>query len=424
MAIGRNFKKGRFFDNNGEELILDVDGDTSITADTDDQIDIKIAGADDFKFTANNMNVLSGSTLTIDSGATITNSGTATGFGGATRPNTQPLLINGDMGISQRATSTSSASTDNYHATDRWRTNIDNYGAYTISQSTTVPSGQGFAKSFKIDCTTADGSPAAGDLFTFEQRCEGQNFQVMKKGTSNAEKTTLAFWIRSNLTGNFTVNLVDSDNSRRVGALVTISDADTWEKKIINFPADTTGALDNDANDSFRVQFFFGAGSNFTSGTLPSTWESATTANFAAGQTAFIGSSTSNELYITGLQLEVGEYTSATIPSFLFETFEENLFRCQRYYIQNNSKMPPTALSATTAWTHMMDFNPRMRAAPSVAHVATGGFSTVGGSANTTGVAVSNLSDFGGRIALNLDASLTVNQWCQCALAANLSAEL
>ena len=81
MAIGRNFKKGRFFDNNGEELILDVDGDTSITADTDDQIDIKIAGADDFRFTANNFNVLSGSTLTIDSGATITNSGTANGFG-------------------------------------------------------------------------------------------------------------------------------------------------------------------------------------------------------------------------------------------------------------------------------------------------------------------------------------------------------
>jgi hypothetical protein len=68
-------------DINGEELILDVDGDTSIQADTDDQIDIKIAGADDFKFTANNFNILSGSTLTIDSGATITNSGTANGFG-------------------------------------------------------------------------------------------------------------------------------------------------------------------------------------------------------------------------------------------------------------------------------------------------------------------------------------------------------
>jgi hypothetical protein len=68
------------FDMNGQELILDADADTSITADTDDQIDIKIAGADDFRFTANSMNVLSGSTLTVDSGATITNSGTATGF--------------------------------------------------------------------------------------------------------------------------------------------------------------------------------------------------------------------------------------------------------------------------------------------------------------------------------------------------------
>ena len=68
-------------DLNGSEFVLDADGDTTLHADTDDQIDIKIAGADDFRFTANNFNVLSGSTLTIDSGATITNSGTASGFG-------------------------------------------------------------------------------------------------------------------------------------------------------------------------------------------------------------------------------------------------------------------------------------------------------------------------------------------------------
>ena len=68
------------FDMNGQELILDANANTSITADTDDQIDFKIAGADDFRMTANSMNILSGSTLTVDSGATITNSGTATGF--------------------------------------------------------------------------------------------------------------------------------------------------------------------------------------------------------------------------------------------------------------------------------------------------------------------------------------------------------
>ena len=44
-------------DLNGTELILDADGDTSITADTDDQIDIKIAGDDDFTFTASTLTV-------------------------------------------------------------------------------------------------------------------------------------------------------------------------------------------------------------------------------------------------------------------------------------------------------------------------------------------------------------------------------
>ena len=68
-------------DLNGEQLILDADADTTITADTDDQIDIRIAGADDFRMTANTLSVLSGTTLNIDSGATIANSGTATGFG-------------------------------------------------------------------------------------------------------------------------------------------------------------------------------------------------------------------------------------------------------------------------------------------------------------------------------------------------------
>jgi hypothetical protein len=72
-------------DINGNELILDADADTSITSDTDDTIDIKIAGADDFQFSVNAFNVLSGSTLTIDSGATIVNSGTATNFGADTQ---------------------------------------------------------------------------------------------------------------------------------------------------------------------------------------------------------------------------------------------------------------------------------------------------------------------------------------------------
>jgi len=246
---------------------------------------------------------------------------------------TKPIVTNGSMDVAQRGTSVTGITADGLRTCDRWRTNIDSYGTYTLSQSTTVPTGEGFTKSFKIDCTTADASPGSGDLFTFEQRFEGQEVQMFKKGTSSAERYTVAFWIRSNLTGNFALNLVDSDNSRRVGSLVNISSADTWEKKVISFPKDTTGAFDDDTADSFRIQLFLGVGSNFTSGTLPtSAWESATTANFAAGQSAFIGSSTDNELYITGVQIEVGDFNADTIPPFQFESITENLARCQRYF--------------------------------------------------------------------------------------------
>jgi len=55
-------------DVNGQELILDADADTSITADTDDQIDIKVAGADDFRITANTLTALSGSSVVVPDG--------------------------------------------------------------------------------------------------------------------------------------------------------------------------------------------------------------------------------------------------------------------------------------------------------------------------------------------------------------------
>lgn len=59
-------------DANGQELILDADADTSLTADTDDQIDVRISGADDFRFTANTFTALSGSTIAADTIAETT----------------------------------------------------------------------------------------------------------------------------------------------------------------------------------------------------------------------------------------------------------------------------------------------------------------------------------------------------------------
>jgi hypothetical protein len=68
---------------------------------------------------------------------------------------------------------------------------ISSLGTWTQSQSTDVPTGQGFATSLKMDCTTADASPAAGDVMWVQHRIEGQNLQYLKKGTANAESLTL-----------------------------------------------------------------------------------------------------------------------------------------------------------------------------------------------------------------------------------------
>ena len=247
-----------------------------------------------------------------------------------------PLIINGDMSVAQRGTSFSSQSGSAYHL-DRFKTLANNLGTFTISQSTTVPTGQGFAKSFKLDCTTADASPAAGDTLQFVQYIEGQNLQLLKKGTSSAEAVTVSFWVRSNKTGTYTLELYDNDNSRQISKTYTISSADTWEKKTVNFAGDTSGALDNDNALSFAVQWWLGAGSNSTSGTLSETWTSVTTANRVSSSQVNIADNTDNEWYITGIQMEIGTFDTNTIPDFPFESFGNNLSKCQRYYYKHCS---------------------------------------------------------------------------------------
>ena len=244
--------------------------------------------------------------------------------------NFRNIIINGDMSIAQRSTS-ATASDASYNTCDRWRTTQQSLGVFTQSQSTTVPSGQGFATSLKMDCTTADASPAVSDRLLVEQRFEGQNLQYLKKGTSSAESLTCSFWVRSNKTGTYIVNLYDAINDRAISKSYTISSADTWEKKTITFAGDTTGAFNNDNANNLNIRFYLGAGTNFTSGTLQTSWGSNSNANTAVGQVN-LADSTSNEWYITGVQLEAGQVAS----DFEFLPTDVNLRRCMRYYQEPN----------------------------------------------------------------------------------------
>jgi hypothetical protein len=242
--------------------------------------------------------------------------------------NFRNIIINGDMSIAQRGTSFAGANDDDY-TLDRFKYDISGTDVYqfTISQDTDVPTGQGFAKSMKFDCTTADASLDADNFAIIHTRLEGQNLQYLKKGTSSAESTTLSFWVKSNKTGTYIAELQDSDNNRVICKSYTISSSDTWEKKTITFVGDTTGAFDNDNAASLRVNFWLLAGTQFTSGTLATSWESRTNANRAVGQVN-LGDNTSNEWYITGIQLEAGSQAS----DFEFLPFDVQLDRCKRYF--------------------------------------------------------------------------------------------
>ena len=257
------------------------------------------------------------------------------------QPNFRNIIINGDMSQAQRATSTSSITGNGYHTIDRFKTIITSQGTWTQSQSTTVPTGQGFAKSLKMDCTTADASPAAGDRIFIFQKIEGQNLQYLKKGTSSAESLTLSFWVRSNKTGTYIAEIQDEDNSRSNSQSYTISSADTWEKKTITYDGDTTGTLDNDNASSLVINFWLGGGSTYTGGTLNTSWGREVTANRAVGQVN-LADSTSNEWYITGIQLEAG--TSASDFEFLPVDVNEN--RCLRYFYQIISKSDTDSINA------------------------------------------------------------------------------
>ena len=248
-------------------------------------------------------------------------------IGSQTAQTNRNMLINGAMQVSQRSASVASITSTGYQTLDRFNLLVESIGTWTMSQDTDVPSGQGFAKSLKIDCTTADASPAVADRIFLRQTLEGQDLQRMKKGTDNAESVTLSFWVKATKTGTHIVNLYDNDNARVIAQAYTVSSSNTWEHKSLTFAGDTTGAFDNDNAGSMQIVWGLGCGTNHSSGTLQTTWASASNVNRFVGQVN-TADSTDNNWAITGVQLEIGDVDTA----FENEDYGTTLAKCQRYY--------------------------------------------------------------------------------------------
>ena len=271
------------------------------------------------------------------------------------------IVINGAMNVAQRSASVTGLGDgdEGYVAQDRWRHTVAaGAGRYTATQ-TAITDLPGFANCFKMACTTADTSIAAAERFMFVQRIEGQDLQQLKKGTSDAEKVTVSFYVKGHDSATYVCALYDVDNDRFVGATFPVTTS--WARQTITFPADTTGALGDDNTNDLELRFILHAGSNFTSGTLATAWESATAANFAVGINS-IFESTSATFFITGVQMEVGSVAT----NFEHRSFGEELFLCSRYcrtYTEQNFGRGKDGDSYFGGGLH---FNPPMRATPTL----------------------------------------------------------
>lgn len=240
------------------------------------------------------------------------------------------LLYNGAMQVSQRGTSVASITSSLVCQTaDRWASSLNLLGTWTQSVENDAPANSVLRRSLKMLCTTANASPGATAYHLLEQRLEGYDVQRIAKGTTAAQQLTLSFWVKSNVTGTYVVELNDNDNTRLASKTYTVSASGTWEQKSVTFPADTTGQFDNDANLSLTVGWWLGSGSDYSSGTLnTSTWAARTNTNRAVGSTN-VGSAINNYWQITGVQLEVGAVSTPieVLP------YGDDLKRCQRYFI-------------------------------------------------------------------------------------------
>ena len=236
------------------------------------------------------------------------------------------LLINGAMQVSQRGTSFA-VTNNNPFTLDRWQANNSsdyNWGS-TITQSTEAPDGFGY--SLKVDVTTVNAF-GSSDSAMLRTKIEGQDLQQLAFGTSSAKPITLSFWVRSNKLGTYSVQIVSYTAQRHCVVDYTINSANTWEYKTITLPGETQETISNDNDIGMEIRF--GLGSDAGDQEAPnSTWVdfSSSAIKTSTNQINFFDS-TSNEWYLTGVQLEVGK--NAT--EFEHRSYGEELALCQRYY--------------------------------------------------------------------------------------------
>ena len=261
-------------------------------------------------------------------------------IGSQTALSNRNLIINGAMQVAQRGADNLNITTASggTFAADRFKffLSLGGTAQFDLQQVAEAPSGSGFTNSLKVSCDVTATLTANHYLF-LAYNIEGQDLQHLKKGTDSAESVTLSFHLRSNKTSSGSVMLRDTNNNRMIGGTYTVSSANTWQKVTMTFAGDTVGAIDNDNLGGMRIEWHLDSGTTYSSGTVPTSWETRDNADRNATNFGLV-SSTDNYWQITGVQLEIGEQATP----FEHRPFGDELRRCQRYYETSFDSAPST----------------------------------------------------------------------------------
>jgi hypothetical protein len=269
------------------------------------------------------------------------------------------LIINGAMQVAQRGTSFSPPS-DGAYVVDRFHQYQGGGGVLYYEQSTDAP--LGFNNSLKITVNTADSSIASGDYYYMRQSIEGFNCAQLALGNSGALTFTLSFYVKSSLTGTFSGCCQNGAANRSYVFEYTINAANTWERKTVTIVGDTTGTWSTDNTACLRVNFDLGMGSGFA--TTANSWQSGS--YLCTSSAVKLVGTASATLYLTGVQLELGEATP-----FEHISYADQLQKCRRYFYNLQSAGVYTRfgigenINATTTQC-FIDYPIEMRVKPSL----------------------------------------------------------
>ena len=238
------------------------------------------------------------------------------------------MIINGDMRICQRfpvnSANNINNSTHTYHV-DRFKAYESTNGILQGEWENDNYSDAGFQYSVKYTPATADTSLSNGQFAFISQVIEMENMRHLAYGLSYAKTCTLSFYVKSNLAGTYCIQLInDGTNNRQFVADYKINNTNTWERKTITIPGDTSGTWNS---NGLRIAWALASASNRWASNVGS-WFGDSTTRYGTNNIVNLMANTSYTFNLTGVQFEIGE--SAT--DFEHRNYGEELALCQRYY--------------------------------------------------------------------------------------------